>query len=103
MKARARQEVEDDTTCTLDPASLVERLVAWREVRELALTRRSEPGRVEATYPLSVLPQLERLIAAEAECCSFLKFELRASDDIVELMVEFPPAFAPMVEALTAV
>jgi hypothetical protein len=54
-----------------------------------------------ATYPLAIRAELEELIAAEAECCSFLVFELKETGGDVELRLEFPPEFGPMVAAIT--
>jgi hypothetical protein len=78
--------------CTLKEAELGARLEAWREVAARATTRRFEDGRVVATYPKDarLLGRLRDLIAAEAECCSFLDLRLDETPDAIVTELRLP-------------
>ena len=75
--------------CSLDDAALAARTEEWRRIAARAESRRTEPGRVIATYPKddSLLEDIRRLIAAEAECCPSMKFTVdeQADQVVVEL------------------
>ncbi|HWC14219.1 MAG TPA: hypothetical protein VG929_06460 [Actinomycetota bacterium] len=79
----------EPTGCTLGSDELVERVSAWRDITSHAISRHVEADRVTSVYPkdADLLARLQRLIAAEASCCSFLKFtiEQRAEDILVQL------------------
>lgn len=93
--------------CALQGDDLVERVQAWMAVASQGLDRRAEPGRIVSTYPRDreLLARIEQLIAAEAECCPFLKFRIEEQPDemIVELQLpeELTPAFAALLQAVT--
>jgi hypothetical protein len=85
--------------CSLNGPQLVERIRDWGEVASRAQTRHVEKGRIVSTYPKDdqLLADLRRLIAAEAECCPFMAFnveegpaqvvvELRVPDDMSEAL-----------------
>ena len=76
----------------LDGAELVDRIDAWREVVALATTRHVEDGRLAAVYPkdAQILARLRELIAAEAECCSFLRFSLEETSDAILTELRLP-------------
>jgi hypothetical protein len=78
--------------CTLEEAELGARLEAWREVVARASTRRVDDGRVVATYPkdAQLLARLRELIAAEAECCSFLDLRLDEKPDAIITELRLP-------------
>jgi hypothetical protein len=78
--------------CTLEAAELGDRLRAWSEVLPRASTRRTEDGRVVATYPkdAELLSRLRELIAAEANCCSFLDFRLEERPDAIVVELRLP-------------
>jgi hypothetical protein len=78
--------------CTLEGAELGDRLRAWSEVLPRASTRRTEDGRVVATYPkdAELLSRLRELIAAEANCCSFLDFRLEERPDAIVVELRLP-------------
>lgn len=77
--------------CSLDDADLAARTEEWRRIAERAESRRTEPGRVVATYPKDerLLADIRRLIAAEADCCPSMKFTVEEQADriVVELEV----------------
>jgi hypothetical protein len=99
-------ETPQPLTCTLDGPDLVNRIEAWREVVARATTRRVEDGRVVAVYPkdAQILARLRELIAAEAECCSFLHFRLEETPDAIltelRLPEELPDSMRTRVVAL---
>jgi hypothetical protein len=78
--------------CRLDGAELVDRIEAWREVAQRATSRRVEGDRVVAFYPkdAQILGRLRELIAAEAECCSFLHFRLEETPDAILTELRLP-------------
>jgi hypothetical protein len=78
--------------CRLDGADLVDRIEAWREVVARASTRQVKDGRVVVVYPndAQLLGRLRELIAAEAECCSFLRFEVDETPDAIVTELRLP-------------
>ena len=78
--------------CSLEGAELATRIDAWREVTTLATVRRVEGDRVVAVYPndAQLLARLRELIAAEAECCSFLRFEVEETRDAIVTELRLP-------------
>jgi MerR family transcriptional regulator, copper efflux regulator len=78
--------------CTLKGADLSGRLRAWSQVVARATSRRVEHGRVVATYPndAQLLGRLRELIAAEADCCSFLDFRLEETPDAIVIELRLP-------------
>ena len=90
--------------CTLTSAEMVERINAWRSVSSRAISREVHGERITSIYPPDpdVIRQLKDLIAAEAICCSFLKFDLQehAHQTVVELT--FPEEARPLVESVMA-
>jgi hypothetical protein len=90
--------------CTLEEAELGARIEAWRQVVARATSRRIEDGRVVATYPedARLLARLRELIAAEAECCSFLRFDLHETPDAIVTELRLPDDFPPAMRARVA-
>jgi hypothetical protein len=78
--------------CRLDGAELVDRIEAWREVVQRATSRGVEGDCVVAVYPndAQLLGRLRELIAAEAECCSFLRFSIEATPDAILTELRLP-------------
>jgi hypothetical protein len=78
--------------CRLDAADLVDRIEAWREVVQRATSRGLEGDCVVAVYPkdAQLLGRLRELIAAEAECCSFLHFSLEETPDTILTELRLP-------------
>jgi hypothetical protein len=78
--------------CRLDGAELIDRIEAWREVAQRATSRGVEDDRVVAVYPndAHLLDRLRELIAAEAECCSFLNFSLEQTPDAILTELRLP-------------
>lgn len=100
-----RPQVADgtaDVTCGLAPLELGERIVAWRMLATRATNRTVEQGRIVATYPHDpeLVARLTELIAAERDCCSFLRFTVHNERDVIRLELVYPPAFEPVVTTL---
>lgn len=78
--------------CTLSGSELGERIMEWRHIASHATSRHVEKGRVVSTYPPDrrLLQQLRRLIAAEAQCCPFMRFNVEERPDQVEVELRVP-------------
>ena len=80
--------------CSLNADGQRERLGEWAEV--LGKARSSVPTDDGARYSFAASDELERqlraLAAAEAECCSFLDFEIARRAGTIELTVTSPAA-----------
>jgi hypothetical protein len=90
--------------CTLDSGEMVERVNAWRDVSSKAISRKVESTKIRSEYPPEplLLQQLKDLIAAEAVCCSFLKFDLCEERDRTVVELEFPEDARALVESVLA-
>ena len=82
---------EEALSCSLSGPDLLERITEWGRVASHAKSRHVETGRIVSTYPpdQDLLARLRSLIAAEAECCPFMRFtvEERPEEVVVELRV----------------
>ena len=89
-------------SCTLASDEMLERVSAWREVSSHAISRQIEADRITSVYPndADLLRRLENLIAAEALCCSFLKFTINQQKDHTLVELRFPPEARPLLEAV---
>jgi hypothetical protein len=100
MDVTTRHSTEASPACALTLTALADRLGAWRALIDQAASRTAGPGWMEGTYPVEARAELEALIEAEADCCPFLSFEVRERDEFVEVRLEFPPEFVPVIAAL---
>ena len=78
--------------CSLDAPELVDRIEAWREVVAHATSRGVDNDRVVAVYPkdAQLLGRLRELVAAEAECCSFLLFDVEETPEAIVTELRLP-------------
>jgi hypothetical protein len=78
--------------CSLEGAELLDRVESWQEIVASATTRGIESDRVVAVYPKDpqLLGRLRELIAAEAECCSFLVFDVEETPDAIVTELRLP-------------
>lgn len=78
--------------CSLSGPELVERITEWAQVASQATRRHVEKGRIVSTYPQddALLQELRRLIAAEANCCAFMRFTLAERPNEVEIELRVP-------------
>ena len=71
--------------------------------REWAALRNARTGEARTATTLTstwrrdegVQAEVERLVAAESECCGFLGFALTIGDDFVTLVTGFPEGLSP--------
>jgi hypothetical protein len=83
---------EPPIACTLSPADF--------RARRAELAALSLPGRPLA-FPASAEPALRDLIAAEAQCCPFLAFDLRPTGpDELQLTITGPAEAGPVIAEL---
>lgn len=74
--------------CALTGPELLQRVNDWRQVAAQAKSRMLQGNTVISVYPQDpvLVAELERLIEAERNCCSFMKFEITESP--TEILVE---------------
>jgi hypothetical protein len=89
--------------CTLGAGDLTERVSAIRDLasRHLLASRR-ELLVLHLTYALAAFPEVEGLVAKEAECCAFLDFDLGHDEEKVSLRITAPPSAAQAADELFA-
>jgi hypothetical protein len=89
--------------CSLDAGELARRQEELRALGRRALL--SVRGRGELPVVLSfrggaeIRTELERVVAAEAECCAFLDLQI-SGDDPLELRIDAPADAAPVADEL---
>ena len=84
--------MDETLACTLSGPELAERIREWGQVAAHATSRRVEKSRIVSTYPRDdeLLQQLEKLIAAEAECCPFMEFAIDLGQEEFEVELRVP-------------
>lgn len=97
-------ECTNPSGCTLDSGDMVERVNAWRAVSSQAICRHVHPDRITSVYPSDpeLVSELKDLIAAEAVCCSFLKFRIEEGRTQTVVDLSFPEAARSLVESVIA-
>ena len=90
--------------CSLDAAAMADRLAEMRALGRDALVA-ADDGVLRFRADAETRRRLERIVAAEAECCPFLRLELRDAADGLELAIAAPegaePVMAGLVEAFS--
>ena len=91
--------------CTLTRSQARQRAEQTATIARRALRRR-QPTAGGQRLLFEAGPEIEAdlraIIAAEAECCSFLKLQLRRVDDELELDITGPVRARPIIDALFA-
>lgn len=98
---------EQDTalaiTCTLGAGDFKAHVA---DIRALAsrslLSSRREPLRLHLTFAPDALAEVEQLVAEEAECCTFLDFELQHDAEAARLTIAAPIAALAAADELFA-
>jgi hypothetical protein len=85
--------------CTLTSAELRARQAGTAELARRSL--RSRDGGL-LVFDLDAEAALRSVIAAEAECCPFLSFDLRRAGNALELRITGPDEAAPIITGLFA-
>ncbi len=83
----------DPVACSLGAGALEQRLAAIAEIgAESLLSRHAESGRHLLRFRADAVTRqrLEEIIAAEAECCSFLSLSLDQAGDELTLSIAAP-------------
>ena len=91
--------------CTLTPAEYTDRTTELRELADDALrSRTSIPGGERLVFApgAETEQRLREVVAAEAECCSFLRMDLRRVGDGLGLDIEGPQEARPIIAELFA-
>jgi MerR family copper efflux transcriptional regulator len=89
--------------CSLPPAAFRERRASIDQMVGDALRSRERiDGGLRATFSAEAEPALRDLIAAEAECCPFLRMDLTRSGDAVVLDVTGPNEAQPLLAEMFA-
>jgi hypothetical protein len=84
---------QDPFACSLDSGALEQRLAAIAEIgAESLISHRAEDGRhlLRFRADAATRTRLEEIVAAEAECCSFLDLSLGQEADELVLSVAAP-------------
>jgi hypothetical protein len=89
--------------CSLTADAVGDREREWRELLSRALIRRTPTSngvRVELQPLPGVRGELDRLIAAETDCCPFMTMSIETAAASLALTVTAPPLAAAIVEQL---
>lgn len=91
--------------CTLTPTESAGRVTELAELATVALrSRESITGGERLVFApgAETEQRLREAVAAEAECCSFLRMDLRSETDALVLDITGPAEAAPIIAALFA-
>ena len=86
--------------CALDSTDFKDRMASIRDLasRHLLSSRR-EPLKLHLSYAAAALPEVQRLVAQEADCCPFLDFAVQSGEQ-VELTITAPESAAVAADEL---
>jgi hypothetical protein len=89
--------------CSLGAGDLSDRLREMAELGRAALLDvHHEPRRAELRFATGagVRDRVERIVAAESECCAFLAMSVADEPDVVVLRIEAPDSAEPVLQDL---
>ena len=86
--------------CSLDAPALEQRLAEMRELGRDALLAWEPGGVLRFRATPDTRRRLERIVAAEAECCAFLGLELCEEQGELRLTVSAPEGAEPVASGL---
>ena len=83
--------------CSLSSGALAQRHAEWAALRTARIAEHRTATTLTTTWRRDDRAQreIERLVAAEHECCPFFGFELTFRDDAVTLVTAFPEGLSP--------
>ncbi len=83
--------------CSLSSGALAQRQTEWAALRPARIAEHRAEATLATTWRRDdrVQHEIERLVAAEHECCPFFGFELTIRDDTVTLVTAFPEGLSP--------
>ncbi len=86
--------------CTLDSSSFDRRVAAIRDLARRALVRSRRDGlQLHLNYRLTAFAEIAELVAREAQCCSFVAFDLHLEGGTVALTLTVLPSASAQVAA----
>lgn len=89
--------------CTLTASDFRGRVASIRDLARRSLKRSERrPLSLALTYAQEALAEVTEVVAQEAECCSFLDFQLSHDEGDVHLTITAPPAAASAADELFA-
>jgi hypothetical protein len=88
--------------CSLDAQALEGRLAEMRALGRAALLGTGADGTLRFRATPDTRARLERIVAAEAECCAFLGLELDEQDGELRLAVSAPEGAEPVAAGLVS-
>jgi len=96
---------EPPVSCTLDGASMGERVQEWRDLLAEAVAREDVPRGVRLTFPADagLAARVTRLAADELGCCAFYEFTVELRAAALVLTVRAPAEAAPLLADLFGV
>ena len=102
LMAKLRPPADDPPiACSLGSDSLRGRLDEWQNLLGHAVARRVIDGGVRVEFDGAVpAGELMRLVAAEQDCCQFLRFAITVDTRGIALEVSAPSDARPIVESL---
>ncbi|ASR55730.1 MULTISPECIES: MerR family transcriptional regulator [Cellulomonas] len=88
--------------CSLDAASVPERISDWQALVARATSREAVVGGIALTFLSSpaLVAEIARLAAAEQDCCTFFTFTVQMTTGRVRLEVQTPPDAADVAAAM---
>lgn len=94
-----------DLSCSLEGPELLARIQDWKKLAARARTRSLEGNGVVSVYPKdsALLAELNRLIEAEKECCSFMEFRVQEGPEEIVVRLEVPKEMAHMLELMVGI
>jgi hypothetical protein len=94
--------VDKQLACKLSGPALVERIQDWRRIASQATRRTVGDTAIVSVYPRTdeLVGELRRLIDAEAECCSFMDFQLSEIGDEVIVELRVPEEMRNVMESM---
>jgi hypothetical protein len=97
IRTRLLSAEDAPIACTLDKSALGARKAEWSELRRARTAEHRTATTLTTTWRRDegVQREVERLVAAEHECCPFFGFDLTIGDDAVILVTSFPEGLSP--------
>jgi hypothetical protein len=88
--------------CSLDAKSLEARVAEIEALGRASLLATEPDGTLRFRAAPETRSELERIVAAEAECCAFLSFDLSEQDGELRLRIHAPEGAETIAAELTA-
>lgn len=73
--------------CTMDTEQAASQTVGWSWLIDRALSTRPIEGGYQVTFPINLARHVERMVAVEAGCCSFLEMKVTRNKSAIRLKI----------------